>query len=371
MYRNDFDSRSLYINTDQDNIQRPRNSKDLVWANNNIVYNNLYDNILNEQAFTNYIWLDGTFRNNYTFKNPFAFQIKFGAVSGPTVLNYQTNVNLANFNDPLSQYGNTSYETVSLYGDPSVNIYRSFKNVKFINIDIVYLPIANIIIKKLVNNTIRYELCDRFGLIRNRYLVMNLDDKYDHRMLSNNKGLKYSAFILYPDKRMGDAGMTWYPNRPGIVYPINNLYNLTMLDLSFQDDNGCPIIPMIFDAVPRCYYNDDFDPKLYEKELSENILDSYDAWEKIKCCSVPIDMFCELNRLQALYTEGCECCCRDDNENNKDPGINDCGKCKECNKCRVTCEQVASFRNVYNQMQVQFQLSIGVAEAQVNTMINY
>ncbi len=88
--------------------------------NNDVLHNNLRDNLLNEEVREYSVIIDSKDRNYQVYTNPFQYEVKF---------------------KPLSKSREQRGSNYVTYEEPAPVINDSFKNVKYIKLEMAILPI--------------------------------------------------------------------------------------------------------------------------------------------------------------------------------------------------------------------------------------
>ena len=114
--------------------------------NNNILHNNIAPQVLDESIIEYKIIIDSIDRDIKTYNNPFDFIVKFGAMGGG-IVRYNS-----------YKKGNLIPENSYISGQPQPYINKEFKNIKYIKLDTVVLPVGD---------------KDNFCLLDDRYIFSN------------------------------------------------------------------------------------------------------------------------------------------------------------------------------------------------------
>jgi hypothetical protein len=203
-------------------IERP------IYENNNsIIHNNIGQEVLDETITEYKILIDSADRDIKTYNNPFDFVVKFGAMGGGIVRynNYKK--------------GELVAENKYIPAMPLPYINREFKNIKYIKLETVVLPIGDkksfcllddryisLVINEIENNTI--------------YSTGDNSVRYD---INTNKTLTPPKpfAIIFPDKLTSKYHFTGTPFYGLKTYKSSQLGNISSMSIKFTDSYGFPL----------------------------------------------------------------------------------------------------------------------------------
>jgi len=163
------------------------------------LHNNLYDK-LNDEHITEYtIHISSRDRDISKYPSQFKFKTSFGQTE----------------NQP--------------------NIGTTFRNVKYIKIPEIIIPVS----QNIVDNEGNYELSlAPTDLIENcRFLFLRLKELQNAKMVSTSSYFN-DGINMYPDKKIGSHTSMWtaYPFISSFVYQDSSLLSLTNLTIELRDD---------------------------------------------------------------------------------------------------------------------------------------
>lgn len=128
-------------------------------------------------------------------------------------------------------------------GAPEPKIDRKFRNIKYFNIDQVFLPRTNIF--TLTDDT--YSLIDSSGgindLTSHRFLILRLEELSSTQIYSTGFSITDTSFILVPDQCAGD-GVLWKASCHSRVFPTSSLGKISKLTPVLYDEFGNQITIM-------------------------------------------------------------------------------------------------------------------------------
>lgn len=153
----------------------------------NTIHDNLKDNIKNETIKEYQITVDTIDRNIVMYPNPYSFKLTMG-------------------------------NNIEMY---TPNLNRMFRNVKYLKIDSVIMPIS-------YNDN---------KLTNERFILLQLNNINSSSQLGTNTALNKPSIILYPRKEYGNYCLFKPVNKnTSIIYTDNNnLINLSNIDFNFLD----------------------------------------------------------------------------------------------------------------------------------------
>lgn len=134
----------------------------------------------------------------------------------------------------------TAFDSI---GAPNPKIDRKFKNIKYININHVFLPRTNII---TVTDD-EYALVESDGgtndLTNHRFLILRFEELTSPHVYSTGMSITDTSFILVPDQNAGD-GVLWKAMSRSRIYPTSSLGKLSRLTPVLYDEFGNQITIM-------------------------------------------------------------------------------------------------------------------------------
>ncbi len=234
---------------------------------NNLLQNNVNENTMLEQINEYYLNIDSIDRSIQAYPNPFNYTVTFGGIGATKdkkmyqKRNFDINGTMnENKFDILSLNKNGELRDNSklkpfqkgiMYeGTPGPIINRKFKNVKYLRIDYIILPVTNILSDALIaspsssdcgcnNNESCLSMKDEHKLsYRYKYLILRINEIRSDKILGTNKNLESDTFILYPDKIMGANHIMWLPTNGTRTYKNSILENLNKLTFEILTPKG-------------------------------------------------------------------------------------------------------------------------------------
>lgn len=198
------------------------------YANNgNLIHNNVGSEIMDESIVEYKIIIDSIDRDIKVYNSPFDFVVKFGAQSNGFV-RYNSYKN-----------GNLTAENSYMKGAPQPYINREFKNIKYIKLDTIVLPLGN-----------KEEFC----LLDDRYISLVIPEiETDTVYTTGDNNVRYDPVtnqsytppkpfaIVFPDKLTSKHHFTGTPYYGLKTYKSSRLGNITSMHIKFTDSYGMPI----------------------------------------------------------------------------------------------------------------------------------
>ena len=172
-----------------------------------LLHNNVGHNVMNEHIVEYQVFVDSS--NSSTYLDPFSFTVYFGDNVGKDYL----------------------------------KISKDFRNVKYINLEYVFLPKSNIIHIPTEEDPIYYMMvADEDGLMRSthRFLYTQIDElSTDKVYMTANSSGSNSRLMMFPDRNIGGLySNLWYPKLNSRVYPGSMLQTFSRLTIKICDEDG-------------------------------------------------------------------------------------------------------------------------------------
>jgi hypothetical protein len=201
---------------------------------NNNLHNNIRENVLREQSFDNRIFIDSALRSIEYYPNPFKFDVKFDGILAKT--------------EPVTFYYNgESYQySHHVEGDTQIVITKGFKNVKYVNMNALIMPIFIDFLTQADGSYKPSLKC----LKRFRYLILKIKELKSTKKYSNNQLIDGDGFVLVQDDTFGDSNEYWIPIYNNVSYYDSNLQNINRLSFEIYDNKGNPLVPTL-DGKPH------------------------------------------------------------------------------------------------------------------------
>jgi hypothetical protein len=207
---------------------------------NNVLHNNMNENLLIEQIIEYIINIDSSDRSLTVYPSPFNFSVTFGGHG--KITNYESIIKKTPQNIGAINESKFQQKTVQYNATPGPIIDRRFKNIKYIRLDYIILPISNIINSNIgsgSNNTevLSTEESDKLSY-KYKYLLLRVKEIKSDKILGTNRTLENDVFMLYPDKIMGNNHIMWLPTAGARTYKNSNLENITKLTFELLTPSG-------------------------------------------------------------------------------------------------------------------------------------
>ena len=199
----------------------------------NVIHNNLAHNLLSENLFDYVIDIDSKDRDIATYPNPFKYNVIFAPVTKGIDRREE-------WIDPNNKSLGKHIVATTYIGNTSPYIDRSFKNVKYIQIDNVILPKYYGIIFDVGSG--QWIMDPTKNLLNDRFVVMKITNISSKQNLSTNQIMNSSGIKLVPDTTL--FGGNFYKaipannNRTIKIYNDSNLGNLDRLYIEFYNSVG-------------------------------------------------------------------------------------------------------------------------------------
>jgi len=212
---------------------------------NQLLHNNVGESVFSESIVEYKINIDSLDRDLISYRDPFAFTVIFDPPSTQTMLTPVKNYDKACNKGPR-------LEKSVMHGPPKPHILKEFKNVKFIRLDSIVLPIFSKTTIK--DGEVIFDPDSR--LIDDRYIILRIreldDDKstlvYDTgddsaRCCANGIVQTYPKpfGIIYPDKIIGRFYYRGCFDYAMKTYKSSTLGNISKLTIELFDSCGEPI----------------------------------------------------------------------------------------------------------------------------------
>lgn len=182
----------------------------------NMMHNNVGDSILSEHITEYTIHINSVDRDPSVYNNQFKFSVQFG-------------------------------DTTQSYP----NITRRFKNIKYIKLENVILPVSSTITTALLDPSGIYVTGDASNVFSNassniitnqKYLLLKIKELGNDRVLSTGNIVKSDTIKLYYDVQLNTWDNSWTTNQNSFVYPNANLYTVKKLSFELYDSYGNQIL---------------------------------------------------------------------------------------------------------------------------------
>jgi len=203
---------------------------------NNLIHNNLNTNVFTESVMDTCLHVDSNDRDTATYSNPFKFIVSLGGAGTSS--------------DKVFDTTTQTYKTVNYTGVPGPRIEKSFRNIKYFQIDRVFFS-KSIKFGRIIPDAGAPAVFDYIPIIdtkginqgaiskKYRYLVVRIKELDNNRVCSTNTNVSDDSFIIYRDRDLGgcDAEI-WVAAQPKRVYLKSALKNLDRLTIEIVDNNG-------------------------------------------------------------------------------------------------------------------------------------
>lgn len=207
------------------NLVSQRNFKN----KNDLLFNNVENDILNQDIFELVIQIDSTDRDINIYPNPFDMKITFN----PTP-------------DSYDKINNTKFK-----GTPGPTIPRDFSHVKYIKLDTAVLPRNCYITKKFDKdnkntNIIKKTIWDynpNKKLNHERFLLINIKEVANETVYGTNNSINKSFGTIYCDKSISQDFFIGTAYGCTKIYKSSNLGNIKSWSIKITDGRGNTIEP--------------------------------------------------------------------------------------------------------------------------------
>lgn len=190
-----------------------------------LIDNNISDTVMKEHIREYSVIIDSKDRNYQQYLDPFNFRVKFKPMA------------------KSKEFVDGEWVT---YEEPAPIINDNFKNVKYIKLEKIMLPLYNRI--RLFDEMEDDEIVSRWKvdtykpLTDNHYLVLTLGSKFnDHNYKSTNDLLSDSFATIYYDSKPNNTHYFGSTVNGVKTFPSNNLGVINQLDINLTDPYGNPI----------------------------------------------------------------------------------------------------------------------------------
>ncbi|XWV26153.1 hypothetical protein QJ857_gp0925 [Tupanvirus soda lake] len=193
---------------------------------NAMLHNNLSNILLNEEIREYSVMIDSKDRNYQVYPDPFSYEVKFHPL-------------------PKSKEKiNGKYVT---YEEPAPTINDNFKNVRYIKLEEVLLPLYNRV-KTVVEeddegDTVKtWKVDTNKPITDNLYVVLSLGSGYaDENYKSTNDVLSDSFATIYFDCKANNTHYFGCTSNGIKIFPQDQLGTIDKLKISFMDPYGQPL----------------------------------------------------------------------------------------------------------------------------------
>lgn len=209
---------------------------------NDLLHNNIGDVVLDEHIVEYRLNIDSLDRDISVYPDPFHFVVKFNPTSGGRVT---TEVPV----DYKNKMKGTKIVETFFKSPPGPYINKEFKNVKYIRLENVILPVHSNI-KELDDGSFVFDKSS--NLLNDRYVSLAIKELDCYRTYSTNdnstRAFNHSLItppksfaIIIPDKLFGYnfySGSSFYGNT---IFKDSHLGNVKQLSIDFYDSFGVPL----------------------------------------------------------------------------------------------------------------------------------
>lgn len=186
---------------------------------NEVIYNNLGENLLNEHITEYRINTESADRSLNVYPDPFKYTITFAPASRQTsTLKINTN--------PIQ---------VTFEGDAMPHINRDFVNIKYIRLDHIILPrYTTLTFDTVLLTTTPVITTDLFS---EKFLIIKFKELKNIYTFGTSTLIE-NGFRLMPDKTLGFNAFSAIPYYVNLTYPDSLLENLNRLTFELYDSSG-------------------------------------------------------------------------------------------------------------------------------------
>lgn len=212
------------------NVILNRKPKTIFNSNNfnrsDLLRNDLYDILRNEEIREYSILIDSKDRNYQIYPNPFKYEVKFG---------------------PLHTTKEKINGRMVSHEIPNPVISSRLINVRYIKLEEVILPLFNKVIstKEPINDAIieSWKIDVTRPLIDNLYTVLSIHEYRDisDNIMSTNDVLSDSFATIYFNERISDTHYSGRTSNGIKIFQLNELPTIDSWKINFMDPYGCPL----------------------------------------------------------------------------------------------------------------------------------
>jgi len=211
---------------------------------NNLIYNNVGENTLDEHLVEYKLNIDSMDRDIKYYPDPFEFIVKLGPTSGKTY-------DLEKYVDPHDKNQGTRIIHSKLTGTPTPHILKKFINVKYVKLENIILPQYSKSIYDDASDKYIFDI--ESHMPSDRFVMLVIDELDDERMYTTSEdtsrldqhGNPYTPpvpfSVVLPDRLLG---LNFYSGNPFFgskIYKNSVLGNLDKLTIRLYDSNGLPL----------------------------------------------------------------------------------------------------------------------------------
>lgn len=207
----------------------------------NTLHNNIGDRVLGEQVFDNKLFIDSELRDYSKYPNPFCFVVKFNGIEAQTELVY------------VDIDGVTYSYKKFLSGDTAVVMDRTFKNIKVVVINTLFLPYSIEFTTQKDGSYVKSN--NRLEKMFYKYIILKINELCNGRSFSNNKSFGQESFIMKMDDESCVNHHRWVPISNLVSYPDSRLRVIDRLTIEICNDKGEKLCPKL-DGKPFDFFAD-------------------------------------------------------------------------------------------------------------------
>jgi hypothetical protein len=195
---------------------------------NDILYNNIADNILDQNIHEVTLRIDTADRDYNMYPNPYNFKITFNPSLDTTNRN---------------KFGNQSQSDIKWKGSAGPIIYKDFSNVKYVKLDTIFLPKKKLIKTHDPNNedilnNIEWRYLLNKDILYSRYLTIDIPEFFNDSIYGTNEKIG-NAFGLISTSTYGESdcyqGNTYDCFKS---FPTTQLANIKTMTIKITDSFG-------------------------------------------------------------------------------------------------------------------------------------
>jgi hypothetical protein len=231
---------------------------------NDILYNNVADNILDQNIHEVTIRVDTADRDYKLYPNPYNFKITF-------------NPSLDTTNNKNNRYGNQNQNKSDIRwkGSSGPVIYKEFSNVKYIKLDTLFIPKKKLfkthnIENDDVLNNIEWRYLINKNITFSRFLILDIPEFFNDSVYGTNEKIG-NSFGLISTSTNGDCdcyqGYTYDCFKS---FPATQLGNIKTLTIKILDSIGEQLeMPNLDTSVntPKYCICDDYNYTIEQKKF--------------------------------------------------------------------------------------------------------
>jgi len=220
----------------------------------NVLHNNIGDSILDEHVVEYKVNIDSIDRDIFYYKDPFKYTVRFDPSGKSKTHNDILLNNKKSFLKPGEKEDlEKTFEEHYFDSEPMPHISMNFRNVKYVKLESIILPVSKNIIFDEEENEYKFDHENK--MTDDRFVTLSIDELMNERTFSTfettNRINPDTGKIIYsnckqnfakilPDKifKTYYSGLPYYGNK---IYKNSQLGNIDKMTINFIDSFGQPL----------------------------------------------------------------------------------------------------------------------------------